>query len=177
MLAAALIIHHAGCTPAPRYFGKGNVTRKEIERVTERGARQPGQAITFRHPLLNLAPDRINSPFGLRIHPVYGTRDFHSGVDFKAATGDGVYAVADGTVKFSGRQRRYGKIVIIEHAGDVSSVYAHLSETAVKHGEHVAGGRRIGSVGASGNATGTHLHFEIRISGAAVDPLEHLVLR
>ena len=133
--------------------------------------------IVLRHPLRNTGGGKINSPFGMRTHPSYGTQEFHQGVDFEAETGDDVYASASGKVTYSGRQKGYGKVVIIDHGRDISSVYAHLSETAVKKGEQVESGQRIGKVGVSGNATGSHLHFELRVSGEAVDPLDYMEIR
>jgi murein DD-endopeptidase MepM/ murein hydrolase activator NlpD len=113
----------------------------------------------------------------MRTHPSYGTQEFHQGVDFKAETGDYVYASASGRVTFAGRQKGYGKVVIIDHGRDISSVYAHLSETAVQKGDQVESGQRIGTVGVSGNATGSHLHFELRVAGEAVDPLDYMEIR
>lgn len=119
----------------------------------------------------------INSPFGIRMHPSYGTQEFHQGVDLEAETGDDVYAAAAGRVTYAGRQKGYGKVVIIDHGREISSVYAHLSDTTVRKGDQVDAGQRIGRVGVSGNATGSHLHFELRVSGEAVDPLDYLEIR
>jgi murein DD-endopeptidase MepM/ murein hydrolase activator NlpD len=113
----------------------------------------------------------------LRKHPAYGTSEFHQGVDLDAETGDDVYAAASGRVVYAGRQKGYGRIVIIDHGRDISTVYAHLSKTLVKQGERVEAGQRIGKVGVSGNATGSHLHFELRISGEAVDPLDYMEIK
>ena len=131
----------------------------------------------MRNPLGGAGAVEINSPFGIRTHPSYGTQEFHQGVDFEARTGDEVYAASGGRVTYAGRQKGYGKIVLIDHGRDISSVYAHLSETTVRKGDQVEAGQRIGKVGVSGNATGSHLHFELRVSGEAVDPLDYLEIR
>ena len=133
--------------------------------------------IILRNPLGGTGGGKINSLFGMRTRPSYGTQEFHSGVDFEAETGDAVYAAADGRVTYSGNQKGYGKVIIIDHGRDISSVYAHLSVTTVHKGDDVQIGQRIGKVGVSGNATGSHLHFALRKSGKAVDPLDYMEIR
>ena len=104
-------------------------------------------------------------------------REENSFFDFEAETGDDVYAAAGGIVTYAGRQKGYGKIVIIDHGRNISSVYAHLSETSVRKGDQVESGQRIGKVGVSGNATGSHLHLELRVSGKAVNPLDYMEIK
>jgi murein DD-endopeptidase MepM/ murein hydrolase activator NlpD len=79
--------------------------------------------------------------------------------------------VADGTVEFAGWQGGYGNTVIVRHGGDKTTLYAHLSRIDVRRGERVQQGQRIGAVGATGTATGPHLHYEFRVGGRHVDPL------
>jgi len=131
----------------------------------------------LRNPLGGARLGKINSPFGMRTDSELGTRDFHQGVDFEADTGDNVYASAPGRVTYAGRQKGYGRVVIIHHGSEVSTVYAHLSETDVRRDQRVDAGDMIGKVGVSGNASGSHLHFELRISGEAVDPLDYMEIR
>ena len=88
--------------------------------------------------------------------------------------GEDVLSAAPGTVIFAGRQSGFGKVVIIEHGKRFCTVSAHLSSMLVSEGEGVERGQVIGRVGKSGNATGTHLHFEIRVAGKSVDPLKYL---
>ncbi|MGI8686471.1 MAG: murein hydrolase activator EnvC family protein [Acidimicrobiales bacterium] len=98
----------------------------------------------------------------------------HPGVDIDGATGDEVVAAAAGRVVVAGPAPAgyagYGTVVIIDHGGGLTSISAHLSRTVVKAGQEVEPGQRIGSVGTSGNVTGSHLHFELRRGGVQVDP-------
>jgi murein DD-endopeptidase MepM/ murein hydrolase activator NlpD len=103
-----------------------------------------------------------------------GTR-FHTGLDFPARHGVPVTAAAAGRVIFAGRDGGgYGNLVVVRHAGRVYTWYAHLAAIAVRRGAFVGAGARIGTVGATGHATGPHLHFEVRVRGAATDPLAAL---
>jgi murein DD-endopeptidase MepM/ murein hydrolase activator NlpD len=168
----------SGCSPSPRYLShpRHKRSRPEPRKKTYRSDYRNDTGITLGHPLRNLTASRINSRFGIRTHPRTGAREFHHGIDIESDTGDDVFAVADGVVAFSGRQKGYGKVVIIEHEKNCCSVYAHLSSTEVSKGASVTKGLCIGHVGLSGNATGSHLHFEIRIDGESVDPLKFLDL-
>jgi peptidoglycan hydrolase-like protein with peptidoglycan-binding domain len=96
---------------------------------------------------------------------------FHAGIDLLAEAGTTVRAAAPGRVAYAGRiDGGWGKLVVVAHARRVRTMYAHLSTVAVAVGERVATGARVGAVGSTGNATGPHLHFEVRLHGAAVDP-------
>jgi len=174
-MMAAVAAAAGGCTPAPRYHGKPETRageRPERRRPATAPSELPG--FTFRHPLRNLRDSRINSVFGLRTDPLYGTREFHQGIDIAAETGEDVFAASAGEVGFAGRQRGYGKVIIIEHPEGYASVYAHLAVVTVRKGDAVEIGQRIGKVGLSGNSTGSHLHFEIRLEGEALDPLDFI---
>lgn len=116
---------------------------------------------------------RISSTFGLRRHPIHKTWTGHKGVDYAAPAGTPVHSTADGTVTFSGWQSGYGRVVIIKHYGDYSTLYAHQSRIApgIKVGTQVSQGQLIGYVGSTGWATGPHLHYEFRIKDQPVDPL------
>ncbi len=166
------------CTPSPRYRG-GTSKPATVKRdpVRDKEPDHGNLDIVLRNPLGGAGGTKINSPFGMRTHPSYGTQEFHQGVDFEAETGDDVYAAAGGKVTYAGRQKGYGKVVIIDHGRNISSVYAHLSETSVRKGDQVESGQRIGKVGVSGNATGSHLHLELRVSGEAVNPLDYMEIR
>jgi murein DD-endopeptidase MepM/ murein hydrolase activator NlpD len=117
---------------------------------------------------------RVTSPFGYRIHPVYGTRKLHSGLDVGAPTGTPIAATSGGEVIFSGWRGGYGNAVIIDHGGGITSLYAHMSQLGVSEGTTVDRGDIVGLVGATGTATGPHLHFEIRLGGTPVDPAPYL---
>ena len=116
----------------------------------------------------------ISSPFGQRIHPIFKTKAFHSGIDIAAPAGTSVRAAAAGEVLFDGWLRGYGQVVILDHGRSYSTVYAHLSSTSVREGQIVGAGTAIGRVGRTGTATGYHLHFEVRVGGAVKNPLDYL---
>lgn len=115
---------------------------------------------------------RITSGFAMRLDPILKTWRAHTGVDYGAPAGTPVHAVGDGVVETAGWQTGYGNLVAIDHGNDRSTVYAHLSRIEVRKGQHVEQGQRIGLVGATGWATGPHLHFEYRVHGVFQDPLK-----
>lgn len=115
-------------------------------------------------------PGSTSSGFGMRIHPLDGTRKFHTGVDLRGQEGTPILAVADGVVKSAGNRGGYGNAVEIDHGNGVTTLYGHASELGVKPGDQVQKGQNIGEVGMTGRATGPHLHFEVRVEGKPVDP-------
>lgn len=117
---------------------------------------------------------RVTSRFGTRIHPQFKTKSMHTGIDIAAPSGTPVKAAAAGEVLFAGWLRGYGQIVILDHGGSLTTVYAHLSRMGVREGQRVSAGYIIGNVGSTGVATGPHLHFEVRDGGNAKDPLHFL---
>lgn len=116
---------------------------------------------------------RVSSTFGKRKHPIHGTYRNHNGVDYAAPSGTPIHATADGTIAFIGAQRGYGNVIIVQHHGKYSTLYAHQRSFAkgLKKGSKVEQGQLIGYVGATGWATGPHLHYEFRIGDKHVDPL------
>ncbi len=130
----------------------------------------PDGAPAFTWPV----PGRTVSPFGNRVHPVYGTVKFHSGIDIDANSGAPIGAAASGVVLYGGWVSGYGNTVVVDHGNGFSTLYAHMSEFNTNAGAVIATGDVLGFVGMTGVATGPHLHFEIRINGAAVDPLPYL---
>ncbi len=115
---------------------------------------------------------RVTSGFAMRFHPIHHTWRQHTGVDYGAPTGAPVRTVGDGRVQFAGVMGGYGNVVQIDHGGGDSTLYAHLSRIEVRQGATVQRGQRIGAVGATGWATGPHLHFEFRENGVQKDPIE-----
>ena len=126
---------------------------------------------------LPLCPITLAWPVSAPVGSAFGPRGtgFHPGLDLTAGTGTPVGAAAPGRVIFAAFDAGgYGTLVEVAHGGGVVSMYAHLSSVAVRVGQRVATGTRIGRVGTTGEVTGPHLHFEVRIRGAAVDPLRAL---
>ncbi|MES1247916.1 MAG: peptidoglycan DD-metalloendopeptidase family protein [Actinomycetota bacterium] len=130
------------------------------------------RAPDVRSPILLAWPllARVGDGFGPR------GRRFHAGIDLPAPSGTPVLAAAAGTVTWAApRSGGWGLLVVLRHADGVRTLYAHLSAIDVRVGDVVSGGTVVGRVGATGDATGPHLHFEVRVRGAAVDPLQALV--
>lgn len=116
----------------------------------------------------------ITSEFGYRIHPIYGRQILHSGIDIGVPTGTVIHAADSGTVVLSGWVSGYGYTVIIDHGNGFSTLYAHNSELLVSEGQSVSQGEAIAHAGSTGNSTGPHLHFEVRINGEPQNPLNYL---
>jgi murein DD-endopeptidase MepM/ murein hydrolase activator NlpD len=114
---------------------------------------------------------RVTSGFKMRFHPILQTMRAHQGVDYGAPSGTPVRSVGDGVVELAGVQNGYGNMIIVKHRNQNSTVYAHLSRINVRRGANVSQGQTIGAVGATGWATGPHLHFEFRVNGVHRDPL------
>ncbi|MDR1075418.1 MAG: peptidoglycan DD-metalloendopeptidase family protein [Xanthomonadaceae bacterium] len=115
---------------------------------------------------------RLSSNFGARRHPILGTMRMHKGVDYAAPTGTPIMAAGDARVQFVGTQRGYGNVVILDHGQGYSTLYGHMSRFAgIRQGQRLAQGAVIGYVGATGLATGPHLHYEFRVNGQHRNPL------
>ena len=111
----------------------------------------------------------VTSPYGMR------RGRLHAGLDIKGHKGDPIYAAADGQVLTSKRRNAYGKVVIVGHENDHQTLYAHMTAFAVREGQYVRAGELVGYVGATGRATGFHLHFETRVNGGVPqDPMRFL---
>jgi murein DD-endopeptidase MepM/ murein hydrolase activator NlpD len=118
-----------------------------------------------------LAFSRVTSGFKLRFHPILQTWRAHLGVDYAAPVGTPVRSVGDGVVEAAGQQGGYGNVVTVSHRNGHKTLYAHLSRIDVRVGQNVSQGQSLGGVGATGWATGPHLHFEFRVNGKHQDPL------
>jgi murein DD-endopeptidase MepM/ murein hydrolase activator NlpD len=138
--------------------------------IAEGGAAETGGGGSFSWPVTG----PITSPFGWRSSPFNGSPDFHPGLDIAAPTGTTVTAAAGGTVIMAQWYGGYGNYVLIDHGGGYSTGYGHLSAIYVSNGQAVKRGQAIGAVGMTGEATGPHLHFEVRIDGKPVDPAPRL---
>lgn len=117
----------------------------------------------------------VTSEFGWRTHPITGERKFHSGIDFGASMGTPIYAADSGQVVSAGdKGNGYGNAVIIQHQGNISTLYGHANELYVQEGQQVVRGQMIATVGSTGFSTGPHLHFEVRSYGVAQNPRPYL---
>ena len=116
----------------------------------------------------------ITSPYGYRVHPIWGTTIYHSGIDIGVDEGTPVHAADGGVVVWSGWMGGYGYAVVIDHGNGLSTLYGHNSELAVEEGQSVAKGQVISYAGSTGNSTGPHVHFEVRANGDPVDPMGYL---
>ena len=116
----------------------------------------------------------ITSGFGWREHPIFGRQIFHSGIDIGVDEGTPVHAADSGTVVYSGWMDGYGYAVVIDHGNGISTLCAHNSDLAVSEGQSVSKGTVIAYAGSTGNATGPHVHFEVRVNGDPVNPLGYL---
>ena len=116
----------------------------------------------------------ITSGFGPRVHPIYGDVRMHTGIDFGASYGTPIHAAADGVVVSAGPLGGYGNATVIDHGNGLATLYAHQSSIVVAPGQSVRRGQIIGYVGCTGLCTGPHLHFEVRVRGTPVDPMQYL---
>lgn len=117
---------------------------------------------------------RLTSPFGMRRHPIFKVVSFHSGVDLAAPYGTPIMASDTGKVIFNGWYGGYGKVVIVDHGMNYSTLYAHLSRTSASRGDNVIKGETVGYEGQTGYSTGPHLHFEVRKNGRPQNPLNYI---
>jgi murein DD-endopeptidase MepM/ murein hydrolase activator NlpD len=144
-----------------------NITRSQVDRLNRTLALVP-----YRKPVIGEV--EFTSGFVVRSDPFLGRPAMHTGLDFRAQTGDPVRATANGKVVNSGWSGGYGRMVEIDHGNGLSTRYGHLSQIDVKVGDAVKIGQVIGEVGSTGRSTGPHLHYETRIDGEAVDPQKFL---
>ncbi|MDE3015466.1 MAG: peptidoglycan DD-metalloendopeptidase family protein [Pseudomonadota bacterium] len=138
---------------ADYYNAKGESVRKALLRTPIPGA-------------------RITSGYGMRLHPILGYSKMHRGVDFGAVTGTPIYAAGDGVVEIEGRRGGYGNYLRLRHGPKYETAYAHISRYAsgIHVGSHVKQGQIVAYVGATGMATGPHLHYEVLVNGSQVNP-------
>ena len=156
-----------GAGPFERQLSRVNLTRAQIDRLDRALALVP-----YRKPVVGEV--EFTSGFGVRVDPFVGRPAMHTGLDFRAATGDSVRATANGKVVSAGWAGGYGRMVEVDHGNGLSTRYGHLSAIDVKVGQSVKIGQVLGKVGSTGRSTGPHLHYETRIDGDAVDPRKFL---
>lgn len=155
----------------------GQLEKESADIAAELRRRQAGQKVTpTGRGVLGYPTPRpvVTSTFGYRVHPIYGDRRLHAGVDFRAPTGTPILAAGAGTVVFAGWKSGYGNTVVIDHGGQIATLYGHNSALSVRVGQRVARGQTIAAAGSTGNSTGPHCHFEVRVGGTPVDPMRYL---
>jgi murein DD-endopeptidase MepM/ murein hydrolase activator NlpD len=128
-------------------------------------------SIPSRTPLAGLT---MTSNFGMRVHPIFGGMRAHKGIDLSAPVGTPIYATADGVVGKAAWFGGYGLYVQLEHGNDLETRYGHMSRLNVAEGQTVHKGDILGYVGTTGNSTGPHLHYEVRVDGVAVNPVPYM---
>jgi len=152
---------------APYTEGKGGIDIA-LEYANQRCAIAP--LLTTAPPFRPVEEGELSSPFGYRVHPITGEEGVHAGMDIAAGEGAPIRAAFYGTVLETGESRGYGKYVVMEHAGGLRTLYAHCSEIAAEEDMVLRPGDVIATVGSTGNSTGPHLHFEVRLRGLRCDP-------
>lgn len=154
--------------------------RKRRERAGQRAPAAPRQSTSDEQSgrMLWPAPGRLTSRYGYRQHPIYGDRRFHAGIDIGGGRGARVSAADSGIVTYAGVAGGYGTLVVVSHGTrggrDLSTAYAHMGVLTVREGQSVDRGDKVGEIGNEGNSTGPHLHFEVRLNGDPVDPLDYV---
>jgi len=139
------------------------------------------ESLSERQSLINATPNIkpargwLTSRFGYRMSPFTGKATMHAGLDIAAAPGSPVYAPADGVVSYAGYDQGYGKLVSIDHGYGVSTRFGHTSQVYVQVGQKVSKWDVIAAVGNTGRSTGPHLHYEVRINGTPVDPINFIL--
>ncbi len=134
----------------------------------------PGTGGQLAHPVPAYAGRPYNDVYGYRTNPISGKKELHSGLDLKATYGTDIVAAESGTVIYSGNRGGYGKTVIIDHGGGMTTLYAHNSQLVVSVGQQVKRGQVVAKAGSTGYSTGVHAHFEVRINGKHTDPAPYL---
>ena len=150
-----------------RQLHRITIARSQVDRLT-----RTLSVVPYRKPVIGEV--EFSSGFGVRNDPFLGRPAMHSGLDFRASTGDPVRVTANGKVVTAGWQGGYGRMVEVDHGNGLSTRYGHLSEISVRVGDVVRIGQIVGAVGSTGRSTGPHLHYETRVEGDAVDPQRFL---
>ena len=161
--------------PSPSDRGTARSARVRGSLAPDPQAEVPGElfADTF-GDLAQPSEGMITSRFGWRVHPIFGTREFHTGLDIANRVGTPVRAAEGGIVRFVGWMGGYGRLIVLTHANGLETSYSHLSAMLVRLGQRVARGEVVGRMGSTGWSTGPHLFFEVRRNGVALDPVPFL---
>ena len=158
-----------------RIINENLAASKEVEQMIRNSRYQPASPALSGGGALNWPlGGPITSPFGWRVHPITGASRFHSGIDIGGDYGDTIHAAGAGIVSYAGWLSGYGYAVIIDHGGGISTLYGHNQALLVSEGQSVSQGQAIAECGSTGNSTGPHCHFEVRVDGEPVDPMGYL---
>jgi len=175
--AAEAARNGATAAPADDEFHKLFASWKALDAgmvIAPAATAQRGNSVSI-PSLVPVASNRgMSSGYGMRVHPVLGGMRAHKGIDLPATTGTPIYASADGVVGKADWFGGYGLFVELEHGGGMETRYGHMSRIAVAEGQRVRKGDVIGYVGSTGRSTGSHLHYEVRIGGEAVNPVPYM---
>ena len=158
-------------------YAELQATSQDIEariRARQQQGASAGQVVHGSGVLIWPTSGPITSPFGYRIHPIFGTQIYHSGIDIGVDTGTPIMAADSGVVVEADWLGGYGYAVVIDHGNGLSTLYGHNSELAVSPGQSVQQGQVIAYAGSTGYSTGPHCHFEVRVDGSPVDPMGYL---
>ena len=181
-LALEAVLHPGQALVVPSQDASVSVAGTRTARLPTPAAPSKGPRLTFRNmpllgdswPLGQPSEGMITSRFGWRIHPIFGTREFHTGLDIANRIGTPVRAAEAGIVRFVGWMGGYGRLIVVAHGDGLETSYSHLSAMVVSLGERVGRGQVVGRMGSTGWSTGPHLFFEVRRYGVAVDPVPFL---
>ncbi|WP_314626165.1 peptidoglycan DD-metalloendopeptidase family protein [uncultured Selenomonas sp.] len=158
-----------------RIINENLAASKEVEQMIRNSRYQPASPALSGGGALNWPlGGPITSPFGWRVHPITGASRFHSGIDIGGDYGETIHAAGAGIVSYAGWISGYGYAVIIDHGGGISTLYGHNQALLVSEGQSVSQGQAIAECGSTGNSTGPHCHFEVRVDGEPVNPMGYL---
>jgi murein DD-endopeptidase MepM/ murein hydrolase activator NlpD len=161
-----------------REYAEAQAASRELARRLREAAARNSSRVARSGQMLWPADGPLTSRYGWRTHPIYGDRRFHAGIDIGAGYGSPVWAAEGGTVVYAGAASGYGTLVLVSHGTrngrDIATAYAHMSAVLVTQGQQLERGQQVGRVGNEGNSTGPHLHFEVRLDGDPVDPLDYV---
>jgi murein DD-endopeptidase MepM/ murein hydrolase activator NlpD len=179
----ALIAERAAAAAAAAAAAEAQKQKQNTLSASSASAGTPSPATTAaptttaapsRSGLVRPVPGGVSSGYGNRVHPIHGGVRLHTGWDMNGGMGQPIVSAASGTVIYAGVKGGYGNTLMVDHGGGMVTLYAHQSKFAVGYGASVGAGQVIGYVGSTGDSTGPHLHFEVRIGGSPVNPSRYL---
>lgn len=166
LLRPGQVLRIPGPGEAGKSAARAAASRAQVSRA--------GPPLAQRLRLLWPSSGTVTSRFGWRTHPIFGGREFHTGMDIATRWGSPVLAARGGVVRFVGWKSGYGQMIVMDHGQGIETAYSHLSAAVVTSGQRVAPGQQIGRIGSTGWSTGPHLLFEVRRNGVPVDPSGYL---